>query len=342
MTRRQTLQTALAASLHNALDWWVAEVSALAPALLRRLVRSSAPPLLVWSDDSPQLWPSGSRDAACPVDVAPGGLPDALGGTTRVILALPAAMAIVRDLQLPAAAAGRLHTVVGFELDRLTPFEASELAYTARQMSNVNPQGKIAVRLYALPQRVLAPAIQWCQSRGIGVDRIDLVAEQPPATLGIALPHPAVGRRKTGLSGFLVAGGLVLAVVALLSAFAVRQGRQLDQLEQRLQAMRSVKQGTGLESGLDVSVLPPPVAILTLLDTLTAQVPDGNWLDELHYEDALLSIAGVAPDPAALATRLEQHPGFTDVRFTEAMVPAPDGSGARFRLEMKTATDQRR
>ncbi|EGH49288.1 fimbrial assembly, partial [Pseudomonas syringae pv. pisi str. 1704B] len=47
----------------------------------------------------------------------------------RRVLLLPPSAVLLQTLQLPAAAARNLSTVVGYELDRFTPFDAGQLYF---------------------------------------------------------------------------------------------------------------------------------------------------------------------------------------------------------------------
>ncbi|TGQ96093.1 general secretion pathway protein GspL, partial [Mesorhizobium sp. M4B.F.Ca.ET.203.01.1.1] len=63
---------------------------------------------------------------------------------------LPATDVLRRTLRLPAAAADRLRAVVGFEIDRQTPFEASQVSYDVRELGAAG-EGQLQVELVAWP-----------------------------------------------------------------------------------------------------------------------------------------------------------------------------------------------
>ncbi|MCF3971964.1 hypothetical protein L2D92_32800, partial [Pseudomonas aeruginosa] len=49
---------------------------------------------------------------------------------------LPAGQVLQRTLRLPAAAGDRLRAVVGYEIDRQTPFEAGQVSYDIRELGS--------------------------------------------------------------------------------------------------------------------------------------------------------------------------------------------------------------
>lgn len=54
-------------------------------------------------------------------------------GNARHVLVLAADAVLLQTIHLPVAAARNLSAVVGYELDRYTPFEADRLYFVARQ-----------------------------------------------------------------------------------------------------------------------------------------------------------------------------------------------------------------
>ena len=67
-------------------------------------------------------------------------------------LLLPAAAGLRRRLALPAAAADRLRDVVGFEIDRQTPFTADAVAFDARVLGRRDSDGQLDAELVVVPR----------------------------------------------------------------------------------------------------------------------------------------------------------------------------------------------
>src|SRR5690606_1146857 len=64
-----------------------------------------------------------------------------------------------RRLSLPAAAADRLRDVVGFEIDRQTPFSAEAVVYDARVVGRREGDGQLDAELVVVPRQVLEPQL---------------------------------------------------------------------------------------------------------------------------------------------------------------------------------------
>ena len=74
-------------------------------------------------------------------------------------LLLPAGSSLRRRLPLPAAAVERLRDVVGFEIERQTPFAADAVAFDARVLGRREGSGAIDAELIAVPRAALDPQL---------------------------------------------------------------------------------------------------------------------------------------------------------------------------------------
>ncbi|NLB59405.1 MAG: hypothetical protein GX805_13255, partial [Gammaproteobacteria bacterium] len=90
-------------------------------------------------------------------DPLQGMLPPALAALPRWLV-LPADAALRRPMLVPAAAGDRLREVLGFEIDRHTPFTADEVRHDAR-VTGRRDDGQLEVELVVLPRAVCDAAI---------------------------------------------------------------------------------------------------------------------------------------------------------------------------------------
>src|SRR5215470_12583951 len=126
--------------------WWFGELAACIPAPLRRLLRGRRPVLaLRWNDRSVTLALRGRHGARALGEIAltpddpaaeRAAVARALKGVRRgrveAAIELPAERILRRTIDLPLAAAENLREVLGFEMDRHTPFRAEDVAFDYR------------------------------------------------------------------------------------------------------------------------------------------------------------------------------------------------------------------
>ncbi|WP_122239768.1 type II secretion system protein GspL, partial [Pseudomonas syringae] len=181
-------------------QWWVAELRACLPPRLRRwLGRETLEHVSAW----PLVEP----------------LPAASGEVRRVLL-LPASAVLVQALQLPVAAARNLSTVVGYELDRFTPFDAGQLYFVARLDSR--SASFVQVTLVAILRERLDAILNECAERGLRPDAVDVGSEGQRSGIDL-LPMPLrpqqsrSGHRLQRWLGWLCAGLLLTAMLLWLN-----------------------------------------------------------------------------------------------------------------------------
>ncbi|HET7125494.1 MAG TPA: PilN domain-containing protein [Lysobacter sp.] len=259
-------------------------------------------------------------------------------------LLLPAGCCLRRRLVLPAAAAERLRDVVGFEIDRQTPFAAEDAAYDARLLSRRDGDGQLDVELVVVPRAVLD-----AQRNALGAQARLLagadVAGANGEPLGVNLLPPAL---RFAHSDPWRAWNLVLAVVAVVAlaaalwqmldnrrtaadAFAVVADRQADAARDvSVQRQRLVDLVQG-QAFLDRS-RGGRATTVEVLDELSRRLPDDTYLEKLAVEGDRITLIGLSNQASALVGRLEGSKLWRAPALTGALVPDPRTHRDRFTL----------
>ena len=276
-------------------------------------------------------------------DVLAAVLSPSLAELPRWLL-LPAAACLRRRLLLPAAAAERLRDVVGFEIDRQTPFAAEDAAYDARLVSRRDGDGQLDAELVVVPRAVLEAqrAALGAQARWLaGAD----VAGSDGQPLGVNLLPPA---QRFAQSDPWRAWNLALAAVALLAigaalwqmlenrraaadAFAVVAGRQVNAARAvavQRQRLLDLVQG---QAFLDKS-RGGRATTVEVLDELSRRLPDDTYLEKFALEGDRLTLIGLSSQASALVGELEGSKLWRAPALTGALVPDPRTKRDRFTL----------
>lgn len=257
-------------------------------------------------------------------------------------LLLPASVALRRELVLPAAAAERLRDVVGFEIDRQTPFTADAVAYDVRVLHRRAAQ--IDAELVAVPRQAMEAQLGRLGALGGTLGGVD-VAGADGVPLGInLLPADRRHRRPDpwrawnwGLAAVAVLG-LGLALWQVLD----NRTQAADALEQRLErdaapARRAAAQRQQLvsliegQAFLDNARRARP-ATVEVIDELARRLPDGTYLEKLAIEEERLTLIGLSNEAPALIGRLQGSPLWRSPALTGALQPDPASGRDRFTL----------
>jgi len=261
----------------------------------------------------------------------------------RWLLVAPA-HGLRRRLSLPAAAAERLRDVVGFEIDRQTPFNADAVAFDARVLRRREGDGQVEVELVVVPRHVLDP-----QQAALGDLAADLagidVAAAGGAPLGVNLLPPAQRRRHRDP---WLQWNLALAAVALLAtgallwqlldnrrgaaeAFEQRIARDADAGRRAAAERRELVTLIEGQAFLDRTRAERPASI-EIVDELTRRLPDGTYLEKLSIDDRQLMLIGLSGEAAALVGQLQGSALWHSPALAGALQPDPASGRDRFTL----------
>lgn len=338
------------------LRWWGGELVALLPVRMRAWLQRG-PDVLRLTMDADVLLVKRARTgdllatipAELPVEAQRAAFTSACAGIDpddrQLVLVVAGTSVLQRRLLMPLAAAADPRKVVGYELDRQTPFKPDQLYYDVRVSLAPAPAGQVALDLYAAPRAELDPMLERLAAIGVHPDRVD-VQSGTSALAGVDL-LPA-GRRPRRLDkrrrlNWILAAGCVLLVVLVLAQWLGNRRAALAKMQDEVGAMRAqATQSEQLRAQLTAAVAasqflvkrkaenPPPLAVL---DELTRRMPATSWLDAMTLDDSGgLDIKGEADKAAALVDKLGGSKVFGEPKLQGVIQPDPASGKERFEL----------
>lgn len=259
-------------------------------------------------------------------------------------LLLPAAAGLRRRLLLPAAAAGRLHAVLGFEIERQTPFAAEAVLHAGRVLQ-VRADGQLEAELVVLPKRQFDAATTALGGSAAQLAGVALADAEGQALPGINL-LPATQR--SGQRNPWRGWNLGLAVLALL-ALALGMAQLLDNRRAAADALESSMQGRESRARAASSQRQQLLAALEgeawlraqrssrpsaveIMDALAQRLPDDTHLEKLAIDGSQLTLIGVSNRAAALVGKLEGAPQWRAPALSGALQQDPRTRQDRFTL----------
>jgi len=331
--------------------WWRQALTSWLPARWRVLLGLAQDRLLL-SCDQEQLrvqWQDaeGLRDLArLPLPLEEPELEKVLGNRLAALprwLLLSPGRVLRRGLLLPAAAAEHLRDVVGFEVDRQTPFAAGAVRFDARLLQR-RADGQLEAELVAVPRPAFEEAVAALGGLAaslVGVDASD--AQGRP--LGVNL-LPLEHRRNR--PNPLRTWNLALATVALLAlvacawqvldnrrqaaaAFAAQvevRANQARTVAMRRQRLVDVVEGAAF---LDRTRASLPTAV-EVMDEVSRRLPDNTYLEKLSIEGHQLLLIGLSPEASSLVAKMEGSGLWKSPALSGALQPDPRSRRDRFSL----------
>lgn len=312
------------------LRWWSSElIGCLPPRWRQRFQVVERPVLLEHADDGLRV----SRQAEHgrePVGQLPVGDPSVLsaaldsllgeeGRRAQRVLLLPTHSVLRRTLSLPAAALDNLDSVLGFELDRQTPFRQDQVHFDSRVLPHPPDARQVPVQLGLIMRESLEAALNGIGNLSDTLSAVDIDESGQRAGFNF-LPPERRQRRDHRVV-------LLLAVLALSTLFFLWLGmsRVLDNraeaialLEAEVDAQRDEARAvTRLREELDqaaaganflaVEKASQP-SMLLLLDDLTRRLPDDTYLERLSVARGELMLAGQSEQAPKLLELLQDSP----------------------------------
>lgn len=347
--------------------WWFGELAACVPCRVREFFqgRSAALALTHTDGDITFTLHQGGRsrdlgtirfDSALEPHRALAQL--ARGTSLRdleVIVNLPGDRVPRRSVTLPLATQENLREVLGFEIDRHTPFKAGEVAFDYRVTGKDAENKRLTVDLAVVPRELVEQASALANSFGLRPDRIGLAGDEAqwgrPLNFlprGNSSGYPAVQRwLLVGLTLGVAVLGMVAAYLPLYAKERSLAARQAQLAASHAAALDAEELKNRLSARLDHGRflidrrLSTPAAT-GLLAEVSERLPNDTWLLEMRWHGKNLALSGFSPAAATLIQGLEQSPLLSEVRFESPVTADPRVRRERFNISADVAATRDR
>lgn len=330
--------------LRDVVRWWLTQISTLLPRRLRAERQPDALLISVGAGGVSLVERRRGRERRLgDVPAEQAAIRSALTSQPRrprlTMLRVAADVLLERPVELPLAAERDLHRVLGYEMDRLTPFAPDDVVWQAVETARDRTARRLRLRLALVPRRRIDPMLRILSRAGIAVDWLEVAAPDGMPRL-FPLNASVAATRETGMTALaIVAGTLALAVVAtpfLTQTLAMRAvDRQIADLSPRVARVQALRRHLAADAaGSDVFATERAKVgdVLQVLAATTRVIPDGAWLTELSLHQGKLRISGQSPAAAGLIPALAQDPHFRNPAFAAPVTRVPDGHTDMFSI----------
>jgi general secretion pathway protein L len=264
------------------------------------------------------------------------------------MLRFPTRQALIRTVSLPLAAEKNLRQVAGFEMDRLTPFTASQVYYNVIVLERQSEQRRLRVELTALPRTVVDPVLAQLRQRELSPDVLDVIGGRPG--LNLLPPEQRVRRGLWGQRLRAAVIGVSLLLVAAAAILPIWQQRQilLETMAKVSQLQQTANQTLSLRDQLDQALeasrlltqkkqaFPPRVDLLL---ELTLILPDDTSVERLQINGDNLQIIGQSARASALVGIVESSGLFGGASFVSPVTTDPRTGRERFVISARIAPE---
>jgi general secretion pathway protein L len=263
----------------------------------------------------------------------------------KVLLRLPREAVLERNVVLPLAAERDPERVLGYEMERLTPFAADEVFWGFGIEARDKARGRLVLRLTVVPRAAIAGLMEVLTRHGGRPDLLE--AAVPGGMRSITLTHEGAdaGRRWLSERNLAVATAM-MAVLVVVSPF-LRQSLQLSDLQDRLETMRPRvaqaeqlrRQITGAGTGGDAVAAETRRLGDTLeaLAAVTEILPDDSYLTEFTMRERKMTLSGLSASAPKLINALSSDPRIRNPAFTAPVTRSESNHNDVFSIRAELA-----
>lgn len=264
------------------------------------------------------------------------------------VLQVPASLLLERSTILPLSAEQDLKRVVGYEMDRLTPFRADEVLWTCSAEKRDTARKQLHARVTIVPIVRVQAILAALRQAGLFPARIEAEGAITPC-LGIPLgqgrpDHAWLGAR---LDRCALGGCGMLAVAAVAMPF-ILQSVALARLDTQIEALRPPVVEAEILRKKIASRATTADAIATArnqvgtalqaIALLTDVLPDDTFLTLLNARQRKLTISGRSATAARLIGAMAAHPLIQNPAFTASVIRDETSGGEMFSIRLDIGT----
>jgi general secretion pathway protein L len=337
-------------TLGGCVDWWLSGLLECLPGFVRRLLLRQRPCLVLEPDGERfRVYREGASGVQVLGEVASleeGGGSATPRGKDVPVLRVPRRMALIRDLTLPQAAEENLREVVGFEMDRYTPFQVVDAYYDFRIVERDRLAQQLRVKLVTVPRTLLDGWLERVRELGVAPAIVDVGGMETLVNLLPEQERPRERRVLQRLNLILVLLAVILGAGAAFipvwkeRAAVIVLAPRVEVAQKRAEAVAILRRK--LEKSLESSQFLSthrnnmPIASDVLLE-LTRLLPDGTWLSQLTMKEGMVDLRGESTEASALIARLQGSALFQSAEFRSPITTNSASGRDRFYIQASIA-----
>ncbi len=330
--------------------WYGAMLGSLLPASLRAMIGGTASGLVVTADpaEPPDRAVVALRGRTGLHRLGTLGTPSTSTSTiapslrrgVTLVLHAPGRLVLRTTITLPLAAERHLATAVGFELDRLTPFDADEVWFRTDTLRRDRDSGLLSLRLAVLPRASAAPLLAALAEAGLQASRI----EAPTADGMTVLTLDRQDQASPRLERLLAALCLMLAVASMAIPLVRQQIDRAHLAAQQAALAPHLHEAEGLRRRLAAARDGAATLLheqaregdaLGALAAITQALPDRSFLTDLSLRHRVATLDGESPNAAGLVAALSANSRFADPAFVAPVTRALNENADIFSIKVK-------
>jgi len=261
----------------------------------------------------------------------------------NLVLCIPANKGLRNILRLPVNAESDLASILGFEIDRQTPFTPDQVYSGYRLISKNKSTNTLSVELNVIPQKIVNPLLSELAKAGIKPHVVELLDDQPESGINVLAGSVTDGVHRGSIRINQLLS--LLAFVLLGIAIAIPFINLKSAIKQTELAIKDARSGALEVNELHVKweklqqkqelinkKIQEHRSITRFLDELTRLIPDDTWLTRLQIRGNTIRLQGESSSATALISIIEKSENFSGTRFQSPVTTNISTGKDRFQI----------
>lgn len=317
-------------------DWWLASLVAVIPERLRRRIFQYPDRLLIEFKDGQIIFSYYDGNSKNLVDhkivrrddeLEKAGIRQWLatikGSYVESVVLVPPAQLLVKSVNLPLSSESNLREIIGFEMDRQTPFTAEQVYYDTRVTARDSEHDKLSLDLIVATRNNIDPLLEEVRGWSLNTVAVSFREKDEPAGINL-LPVEArvVSRSKPDL---LTSAALVITLILFITALYLpvlhlqsqvstleNEVKQSREIARQVQPLIAEKSKITARTRFLADKRRDNVPVIKILAELTNILPDDTYLERLTIRGNEIQINGESDSATSIIQLLEKSDYFRD------------------------------
>ena len=241
-------------------------------------------------------------------------------------LLLPESRILRKEVILPLAAEANLRQALAFEMDRQTPFHASDVFFDYRVLHRDRDSAQLRIDLVLTLKQPLMREIEQLGPLGMAPGGVDVELDGFPAGLNLLPPEHRHRVVNSGLRNNLrlTAVAVVLLIFVMTQSIWLRQ-HQLNEVREaiddvreeamQVQQIRNRITDASEAAGFMQAQRSASLPTVKVLAEVTRILPDDTYLDRLLIDSDSVQMQGKSQNAQQLIEMVNSSPNFRDASF---------------------------
>ena len=363
LTSRYTFIAPLLHTLTGFWSWWIAELGGILPKSVRAAMLPSVERLYLELNGEEVVTRRSTSESSHEISRYPLNaatldagqaqeLEELVSRSREVVLCLPSDKVLVKPITLPLVAEENLREVLGFEMDRQTPFNLEQVYYDHILSARNSKTGTLSLELVVTPRLYLDGLITKLGDIGFQLHQVSICRDNSGQAEAInLLPEQARQHRPDSARYLNLALGVVVLALLLgtVALPLINKLHVINTLEARaelvtakaevIQRLREEVEQLGEGTRFLVEKKQATPLALEIIDELTRLLPDDTWINRLDIKGQEVEIQGQSASAAALIPLIESSDRLRNPRFRSPVTQLPGSDNERFHLSAELATE---